>query len=68
MRQIKIDANISDREVRMHLGEARNINVNADTQTSHLLINVTLSTDVSEQRSTQHADQIICDSESLRDS
>ena len=39
-----------------------------DTQTSHPLIDVTLPTDVSEQRSIQHADQSVHDSESLRGS
>ena len=68
VRQIEIEANISDREVRTHLDGVRNINVNADTQTSHPLIDVTLPIDVSEQRSTQHADQSVHDSESLRGS
>ena len=68
MRQIEKETNISDREVRTHLDGIRNINVNADTQTSCLLIDVTLPTDVSEQRSIQHADQSIHDSESLRGS
>ena len=65
MRQTNIEADISDREVRTHLGGVRNINVNADTQTSHPLTDITLSTAVSEQRTTQHADQITHDSESL---
>ena len=68
VRQIEIEANISDREVRTHLDGVRNINVNADIQTSRLLIDVTLPIDVSEQRSTQHADQSVHDSESLRGS
>ena len=57
VRQIEIEANISDREVRTHLNGVRNINVNVDTQTSRPLIDVTLPIDVSEQRSTQHVDQ-----------
>ena len=68
VRQIEIEANISDREVRTNLDGVRNINVIADTQTSNPLIDVTLPIDVSEQRSTQHADQSVCDFESLRDS
>ena len=68
VRQIEIETNISDREVRPQLDGIRNINVNADTQTSCPLIDVTLPTDVSEQRSIQHADQSIHDSESLRGS
>ena len=68
VRQIEIETNISDREIRTQLDGIRNINVDADTQTSHLLIDVTLPTDVSEQRSIQHAYQSVCDSESLRGS
>ena len=68
MRQTEIEANISDSEVRTHLDGVRNINVDANTQTSHPLIDVTLPIDVSEQRSTQHVDQTVCDSESLRGS
>ena len=67
VRQIEIEADISDREVRTHL-DGININVNADTQTSRPLIDVTIPIDVSEQRTTQHADQSVCDSESLRGS
>ena len=68
VRQTEIEANISDREVRTHLDGVRNINVNANTQTSRPLIDVTLPIDVSEQRSTQHVDQSVHDSESLRGS
>ena len=57
VKQIEIETNISDREVRTQLDGIRNINVDADTQTSHPLIDVTLPTDVSEQRSIQQADQ-----------
>ena len=68
MRQIDIETNISDREVRTQLDGIRNINVDANTQTSCLLIDVILHTSESEQRSNQHPDQSIHDSESLRDS
>ena len=68
MRQIDIETNISDREVRTQLDGIRNINVDANTQTSHPLIDVTLHTGESEQRSNQHLDQSIHDSESLRGS
>ena len=68
VRQIEMETNISDREVRTQLDGMRNINVDANAQTSHLLIDVTLPTGVSEQRSIQYTDQPICDSESLRGS
>ena len=67
MRQVEIPTNISDREVRTQL-DGININVDANTQTSHLLVDVALPTDASEQRPIQHADQSVHDSESLRGS
>ena len=68
VRQIEIETNKSDTEVRTHLDGIRNVNVDANTQTSCPLIDVTLPTGVSEQRSIQHTDQSIHDSESLRGS
>ena len=68
VRQIEIETNISDREVRTQLDGIRNINVDADTQNSCPLIDVTLPAGVNEQRSTQHTDQSVHDSESLRGS
>ena len=62
MRQIELD-----REVRTHLA-GRNINVDADTQTSCPLNDIALPSDVSGQRPIQHVDQSVCDSESLRGS
>ena len=62
MRQIELD-----REVRTHLA-GRNINVDADTQTSHPLDDIALPTNVSRQRPIQHVDQSVHDSESLRGS
>ena len=56
-----------DREVRTHLA-GRNINVDADTQTSCLLNDIALPTNVSGQRPVQYADQSVHDSESLRGS
>ena len=50
-----------DREVRTHLA-GRNINVDADTQTSHPLEDIALPTNVSGQRPIQCADQSIHDS------
>ena len=68
VKQIDIEINISDREVRTQLDGTRNINVDADTQSFHPLIDVTLHTGESEQRCNQHLDQSVCDSESLRGS
>ena len=68
MRQIERETNISDREVRTQLDGIRNINVDANTQTSHPFIDVTLPTGVSEQRPIQHTDQSVHDSETLRGS
>ena len=68
VRKIDIETNISDREVRTGLDGIRNINVDADNQTSHPLIDVTFPTSVSEQISIQHTDQSVHASESLRGS
>ena len=46
----------------------RNINVDADTQTSHPLNDIALPINVSGQRPIQHVNQSVCDSESLRGS
>ena len=56
-----------DREVRTHLA-GRYIKLDVDTQTSCLLDDIALPTNVSGQRPIQYADQSIYDSESLRGS
>ena len=60
--------NISDGEVRPQIDGVRNINIDADTQTSCPLTDVMLPTSVNEQRSIHHIIQFIYDSESLRGS
>ena len=60
--------NISDREVRPQIDGVRNINVDANTQSSHPLTDVTLPTNVNVQRSIHHINQSVYDSESLRGS
>ena len=57
--------NTSDREVRPQIDGVRNINIDANTQTSHLLIDVTLPTSVNEQRPIHHINHSIYDPESL---
>ena len=58
--------NTSDREVGLQMDGVRNINADADTQTSCPFTDVMLPTSVNEQRSIHHINQSVYDSESLR--
>ena len=49
--------NTSDREVRSQIDGVRNINIDADAQTSHPFTDVMLPTSVNEQRSIHHINQ-----------
>ena len=64
-RMMDMGTNTSDREVRPQIDGVSNINIDANTQTSHLPIDVTLSISVNEQRPIHCINQSVYDPESL---